>query len=73
MLHDPYERVNFWSHAVPGLLFVLLAGLCFLGALPGGAALAVYGCCTGATHLLSALTHVYPDSHMLVRFSRGHA
>jgi hypothetical protein len=25
VLHDPYERINFWSHAVPGTLLLALA------------------------------------------------
>jgi hypothetical protein len=24
VFHDPYERINFWSHAVPGALLALL-------------------------------------------------
>lgn len=24
VLHDPYERINFWSHFVPGLVFLML-------------------------------------------------
>lgn len=32
---------------------------------PGEVPLWVYTCCTGATHLTSAATHVYPDSHLL--------
>jgi hypothetical protein len=67
MFHDKYERINFWSHAVPGLLFLAAAWLCRRGALPGGPALAVFAACTASTHLISALTHVYPDSHFVVR------
>lgn len=59
MLHDPYERVNVWSHGVPGVFF-LLVGL--YGLQLGINAYAVFGLCAATTHLLSALTHVYPDS-----------
>lgn len=119
MFHDRYERINFWSHAVPGAALLLLgalaaAGKCsgwmpnhagfvvqfmdrwFLwnernekppqntavvtdsvhssvtsalnlrpGLAPGGPSLALFCCCAAATHLCSALTHVYPDSHSL--------
>ena len=66
IFHDRYERINFWSHAVPGVLFLVLGGLALAGLVPGAAALFVYTCCTAVTHLSSALTHVYPDSHLLV-------
>lgn len=38
------------------------------GLAPGGPSLALFCCCAAATHLCSALTHVYPDSHSLVGF-----
>ena len=66
MFHDEYERVNFWSHAVPGVLFLVLGALALQGIVPGALPLFVYTCCTGTTHLTSAATHVYPDSHLLV-------
>ena len=66
VFHDEYERVNFWSHAVPGVLFLLLGALALRGLVPGALPLFVYTCCTGTTHLTSAATHVYPDSHLLV-------
>lgn len=146
MFHDPYERINFWSHAVPGAALLALAALAswgeclgsqvsqlegrpacagagalqgrqralvqaslcgtcrrrcckvaapqpllplawcppctictaakapghgrwtvpLAGRVPGGVALAAFCCCAATTHLLSALTHVWPDSHSLV-------
>lgn len=39
--------------------------LAHLGLLAGGEALWVFCCCAAATHLLSSLTHVYPDDHFL--------
>jgi predicted membrane channel-forming protein YqfA (hemolysin III family) len=65
VLHDKYERVNFWSHAAPGSAFATLAAAAATGAAAGGAPLALFGACAAATHLLSALTHVWPDSHAL--------
>jgi len=41
------------------------------GRVPGGAALAAFCCCAAATHLFSALTHVWPDSHSLVGVGVG--
>jgi len=73
-LLDPYERVNVWSHAIPGALFlalglVSLSGLAPPGLLPrtdGSRAwthdpLGAFCLCAATTHLLSALTHVWPD------------
>ncbi|KAL4855410.1 hypothetical protein ACK3TF_003957 [Chlorella vulgaris] len=65
MFHDPYERINFWSHALPGTFLLLLAALAAAGLCPGGAALSTFGCCAATTHLCSALTHIYPDSHSI--------
>lgn len=50
----------------PPHLFAAARRLCARGGvLPGGAALAVFCCCASLTHLLSALTHVWPDDHAL--------
>ncbi|KAL4452780.1 hypothetical protein ABPG75_008442 [Micractinium tetrahymenae] len=68
VFHDPYERINFWSHAVPGVALLALAALASWGRVPGGAALAAFCCCAATTHLFSALTHVWPDSHSLEKF-----
>lgn len=57
--------MNVWSHGVPGLCFLLLGALARLHVVPGGLPLLVFCCCTAATHLLSAITHVYPDDHFL--------
>lgn len=61
---DPYERINFWSHAVPatGLLVLGLRGW-----LRGELSVALYCGCAAVTHGLSALTHVFPESVALVR------
>lgn len=65
VFHDPYERVNVWSHSVPGAVFLTLALVALIGGNDGGWPLAIFGFCAACTHLLSALTHVYPDSHAL--------
>ena len=61
---DPYERINVWSHLVPGLVFCLL---CLYGLGHHAPALSLFTFCAGMTHMFSAMTHVYPDSHRLVR------
>eukprot|EP00197_Chlamydomonas_leiostraca_P005473 CAMPEP_0202864134 /NCGR_PEP_ID=MMETSP1391-20130828/4499_1 /ASSEMBLY_ACC=CAM_ASM_000867 /TAXON_ID=1034604 /ORGANISM="Chlamydomonas leiostraca, Strain SAG 11-49" /LENGTH=237 /DNA_ID=CAMNT_0049543847 /DNA_START=126 /DNA_END=839 /DNA_ORIENTATION=- len=65
VLHDPYERVNFWSHFLPGVALVVLGLLGWFNLTIGGLPLVIF--CGGAamTHLLSALTHVWPDDHVL--------
>lgn len=56
VLHDPYERINFWSHAVPAVAF------CAVAAATGDATLALFAVCAAVTHACSAATHVWPDS-----------
>ncbi|GMH42013.1 hypothetical protein BSKO_09932 [Bryopsis sp. KO-2023] len=62
VFYDPYERVNVWSHGLPGAIFALMGIVSlFNGAFPLS-----YFCFSAAlTHTLSALTHVYPDDHSL--------
>jgi len=66
MMHDPYERFNFWSHAIPAASFLGMLAAALANAIPGGVALATFCTCACITHALSALTHVYPDSHSIV-------
>ncbi|KAI8469081.1 MAG: hypothetical protein J3K34DRAFT_290332 [Monoraphidium minutum] len=65
VFHDPYERVNFWSHAVPGAALLAGAAAAAAGTAPGGPVLALFCACAAVTHCFSALTHVWPDSHGL--------
>eukprot|EP00884_Botryococcus_braunii_P016500 jgi/Botrbrau1/3533/Bobra.341_2s0059.1 len=68
VFYDPYERVNVWSHGIPGFLFILLGVASYMGWVVGGSPawihnpLGMFCLCAATTHLLSALTHVYPDS-----------
>lgn len=62
VFHDPYERINFWTHAIPGLAFLCLG---IVNALLPQQAMALFSLCAAATHCFSALTHVYPDSHSI--------
>ena len=71
MLYDPYERINVWSHGVPGVTLVLLGAAAAAGLAPGGAPLAAFCACAAVTHLFSAITHVWPDSHALVGLFKG--
>ncbi|PNH12495.1 hypothetical protein TSOC_000589 [Tetrabaena socialis] len=63
--YDPYERINVWSHGLPALGFVLLGALAKAGIVPGGFALSVFCFCAAMTQGSSALTHVWPDDHLL--------
>lgn len=65
--HDSYERVNFWSHIIPGVIFILASLASLFHLIPGGHSLALFGLSTGLTHVFSALGHLYPDSHSLER------
>ena len=51
------------------MLLLVTAALAAAALIPGHHALAIWGMCSGATHLFSALTHVYPDSHKLASVS----
>lgn len=64
-LRDAYERVNVWSHAVPGVLFCIASLTVRQWAGEAAAPMALF--CGGAavTHTFSAIGHVYPDSHVL--------
>ena len=63
--HDPYERINFWSHAVPAIFLLWIALYYMLKKVPSGAVMVVFALCSCTTHAFSALTHVYPDSHAI--------
>jgi len=65
VFHDPYERINFWSHAIPGAAFVMIAVayFCFQTTIPF--AIAVFAIFAAVTHGFSALTHIYPDDHAI--------
>lgn len=65
VFHDPYERVNFWSHGLPGVLLACLSVAAATGAIRGAAPLSFFCAAAAVTHLLSALTHAWPDSVFL--------
>jgi predicted membrane channel-forming protein YqfA (hemolysin III family) len=66
-------RKNLRCHQLKPLLLLLLFDLpcrscrllAHLHLVAGGEALWVFCCCAATTHLLSSLTHVYPDDHFL--------
>lgn len=62
---DPYERVNVWSHGFPGTLFLLFGFLARLGFVFGGNTMTVFCSCAATTHLLSAITHAFPEDMLL--------
>ncbi len=66
VFHDPYERVNFWSHLLPGLAFVVLALAAKALHVEGTQALSIFCIAAATTHLLSALTHVFPGEPLCV-------
>jgi predicted membrane channel-forming protein YqfA (hemolysin III family) len=61
-MHDPYERVNFWSHAVPAVAFAAVAAAAMAA---GDTTIALFAVCAAVTHVCSAATHVWPDSHAI--------
>jgi predicted membrane channel-forming protein YqfA (hemolysin III family) len=65
VFHDPYERINFWSHALPGAAFLLIAvaHFCFQTTIPF--AIGLFSIFAAVTHGFSALTHVFPDDHTI--------
>lgn len=63
--YDRYERINVWSHTIPGIAFLALGLVSFGGGTCGGKTLGLFCLCATLTHILSALGHVYPDSHVL--------
>ncbi|KAK9841749.1 hypothetical protein WJX81_000681 [Elliptochloris bilobata] len=71
VLHDPYERINVWSHFLPGAAFFFLGLASYLGWMLGAEAswvhnpLGIFCFCAAWTHLGSAVTHVWPDSFTL--------
>lgn len=65
VFYDKYERVNVWSHILPGIAFCVLGLTSFFGGTSGDAILGTFCFCAACTHIFSALGHVYPDSHLL--------
>lgn len=71
VLRDPYERVNVWSHGLPGLLFLLLGVASYSGLYEDASRewvhnpLGIFCFCAATTHLGSMMTHIYPDSFAL--------
>mmetsp|Transcript_14858 Transcript_14858/g.44896 ORF Transcript_14858/g.44896 Transcript_14858/m.44896 type:complete len:280 (-) Transcript_14858:788-1627(-) len=64
-LRDAYERINVWSHGVPGILFLIAAVVAPRWAGEAVKPMALFCAAAAATHLLSALGHVFPDDHYL--------
>lgn len=65
VFHDPYERINFWSHAIPGAAFISIsiAHFCLQTTIP--CPVALFAIFAAVTHGFSALTHIYPDDHAI--------
>ncbi|CAG9467629.1 unnamed protein product [Pedinophyceae sp. YPF-701] len=59
--HDPYERVNVFSHGIPALGFWILAISSFMGWFPGGTPMALFGLAAATTHTGSTIAHLWPD------------
>lgn len=58
-MYDPYEKINVWSHLVPGMLFPLIA------LATKTKALAFFSLCAATTHILSGLTHMWPEDKIV--------
>ncbi|KAJ9514517.1 hypothetical protein QJQ45_016254 [Haematococcus lacustris] len=67
VFHDPYERINFWSHFVPGVVLICIGIAAWAGQTTGGWPMVIYCAAAATTHLCSAITHIWPDDHLLVR------
>ncbi|KAK9841619.1 hypothetical protein WJX74_008816 [Apatococcus lobatus] len=59
---DPYERICFFSHIIPGCCFLAGTILILARALHESKTLAGFLGCAACTHIISAVTHVWPDS-----------
>lgn len=59
-LHDPYERVNVWSHGLPAVAFLALALVTTCK--NNNRALAMFAWFMVLNQGASAMTHTYPDS-----------
>ncbi|KAJ9514681.1 hypothetical protein QJQ45_028442 [Haematococcus lacustris] len=65
VFHDPYERINFWSHFVPGVVLICIGIAAWAGQTTGGWPMVIYCAAAATTHLCSAITHIWPDDHLL--------
>lgn len=63
--HDPYERVNVWSHGLPAVVLFAVGMAALSGLMPDSAPVGVFGLLSSTCHALSALAHIYPDHHGL--------
>lgn len=76
VLCDPYERINFFSHAVPGAVLLCLFVASAIGVFPsrgfpGRLPLSVHLAVTAFGHLASACTHLEPDSLLAQKFDHA--
>ena len=65
VFHNSYERINFWSHALPAAAFAVLVVLHVSGQPEIPMTVALFAAFAFITHGFSALTHVYPDNHSI--------